>query len=245
MDKARLPKALIRLGLSGLAFVCLLGIACQKREEAKPKGVTPPALAQEVVTRISDIPTASAEVPKTTPEPTATPTPESVKKPENFLPEYSVFYGEMKKEDGTAKGSVIVSHIPGYPNQLYVFAEANRSGEGYLFDINKTDGNSLEAAIGRRVGGVYVTPTPSQVELENRPKINIALEEGVLVGKLEWYVDRALWSFRINYYGTGRTAIMEAAKKLWAVEIAYAPAEWSRVPETTILPAGFRGIELP
>src|SRR3990172_7059345 len=77
------------------------------------------------------------QTPEATPIPreTETPTAEPVKKPENFLPEYSVFYGQMTEEDGTAKGSIIIAHLPGYPNHLYVFDEANRSGQGYLLEI--------------------------------------------------------------------------------------------------------------
>lgn len=156
------------------------------------------------------------------------PAPELAKKPENILPEYSVYYGQMKQEGGTGTGTAIIANIPGYPNQLYAFFIVDRSGQGYLYDITKADGNNLEA---KGHGGIKITLKDART----------------LSGRLEkLFADIPTpWSFDIQYYGTGKPAALEAAKKLWAKEVANDPAAWPKVPDATILLAGFRKIDLP
>lgn len=194
--------------------------------------------------------TATREATATTAPTTSTPEPESEKKPENFLPEYSVFYGPMTQEGGTGKGSIIIAKIPGYPNHLYVFDVANRSGQGYLYKIKETNGNNLEAIPEWVVRGEYVTPTAAQIErAKNQPQTKVKItSEGnneTLSGRYERPND-APWVFnKIKFYGTGRDVIIEAAKKLWATEVVNFPTGWQKVPEATILQVGFRGIKLP
>lgn len=192
-------------------------------QEISPTAEATPTIQPILEPTPTKIPVPTETATPKPPEATATPIPEKLV---NFLPQYSVFYGEMTQENGTGKGSVVIANIPGYPDQLYAFFMANRSGGGFLYPINKTGGNSLEA------GG----------------KVEITLEDAqTLSGRLAKFSDASptAWGFKIPRYGTGRAAIIEAEKKLWAIEIANAPAEWPRVPEATILGAGFRKIELP
>lgn len=187
-------------------------------------------------------PTATAEASATAQAPA---TPEPPKKPENILPPYAVFFGQMMKEDGSAKGSIVAAQIPNYPNYLYVFDTATRTG--FLYQIEKIDGKSLEAMVGFRMGGVYITPTADQAErIKNTPqfKINITLEDAeTLSGNFGKAND--LWNVKMKLLGTGKAALYEGAKRFWAADVAKQPTLWQNVPDATIQRAGFQGIELP
>ena len=50
--------------------------------------------------------------------------------------------------------------------------------------------------------------------------------------------------YQMSIYGTGRAALIDAARRLWAEEIVNDPGAWQKVPEASILEAAFRGIEL-
>ncbi|OGE28547.1 hypothetical protein A2772_02120 [Candidatus Daviesbacteria bacterium RIFCSPHIGHO2_01_FULL_38_8b] len=164
------------------------------------------------------------------PTSTPAPAPELARKPENFLPEYAVYYGQMKQENGTGTGSVIIANIPGRSEWLYAFSMANRDIGGYIFRINKLDANNLEAS--GSLGMVNTT---------------LAEDGKTLSGIILWKRNNTSWRFDIQQYGTGKVAIIEAAKKLWDKEIANDPTLWQKVPEKTILDSMFdgKGIPLP
>lgn len=163
---------------------------------------------------------------------TPTPAPELVlpPKPENFLPEYSIYFGQMREENGTGRGSVIIANIPGRPEWLYAFSMANRNIGGYIFKINTIDSNNLEAS--GNLGRVNIT---------------LAKDAKTLSGSILWKRDNTSWLFDIQNSGRGREAMLEAAKKLWAREIVNDLTLWQNVPDKTILDAMFdgKGILLP
>lgn len=184
------------------------------------------------------VPTATAKptetpVPATaTAEPTkvpATPTPEAAKKLEKILPEYSVFYGQMQQENAPAnRGSAIIANIPGFPNQLYAFFEANNTGGGYLYEINKIGEDNLEM---KGKGGIKI----------------VLKDPKTLSGRLEKFSDASPnpWVYDLKYYGTGKDKLIEAAKKVIATEVAHSPAEWANVSKDSLDSLAFRKITLP
>lgn len=154
---------------------------------------------------------------------TPAPAPELVlpPKPENFLPEYAVYSGKMRKEgEPLANDTVTIAHLPGYDNQVYVFAAGGNTFGGFLFKIDDPNTPDLNGSMGRA-------------------KINFKLEGQKIVGTVTNLLSTPSWSFEITRTGTGKQALIESGKKSWATTKLNNPSLWSGVPDETILNAGF------
>lgn len=152
---------------------------------------------------------------------TPAPAPESVKKPETFLPEYAVYSGKMRKEGSPlANDTLIIAHLPGYDNQVYVFAAGGNTFGGFLFKLDDPNAPNLSGSTGRA-------------------KINFKLQGQRIAGVVTDLLGTPSWSFELQYTGAGKQTLIDTAKKSWATTKLNNPSSWSGVPEETVLNAGF------
>lgn len=157
------------------------------------------------------------------PTSTPTPAPELVlpPKPESFLPEYAVYSGKMRKEGGPlANDTITIAHLPGYDDQVYVFAAGNNTFGGFLFRINNIEAGNLKGTMGGTT-------------------IDLTLRENTIRGTITKLLNVPSWEFELNFVGTGKQALIDSGKRAWATSKLNNPSMWSGVPEETVLNAGF------
>jgi len=148
----------------------------------------------------------------------ATSTPESVKKPENLLPEESVYFGSMKSKDGKT-ALVIIAHLPGeeYNDKVFFTGLGNNNLASGLFQIDKTEGGTL-----------YTSTSSGRIHM------NLALENGKLTGEIDNLMGGSSWMVDTTSPGIGRAKFYEASKKAWATIKLNDPSMWTGVPDKTI-----------